>query len=77
MGEGEGSTLLQMRKLLFELVGEAEGYDGEARVVVCGRLVFFREDLDGGAEEGVRADWAVDVGDAGVPVVSLALFLFS
>jgi hypothetical protein len=57
-----------MREFLFEFIREAESYDGEAGVVICGRLVFFAEDFCGCAEERVLACLAVDVGDAGIPV---------
>jgi hypothetical protein len=57
-----------VREFLLEFIAEAEGYDGEAGVVICGRLIFFAEDFGCCAEERVLACWAVDVGDAGIPV---------
>ncbi len=77
-GKGEGrDTLTQVWEFLLEFVGEAECYDGEAGVVICGCLVFFGEDFCGGAEEGVFSDWAVDVGDACIPIGQSSQFGFS
>jgi len=59
--------LFEVREFFLEFIAEAEGYDGEAGVVVCGCLVFLGEDFRCCAEKGVRADGAVDVGDASVP----------
>jgi len=61
--------LLDVRELLLELVAEAEGDDGETGVVICAGLIFLAEDLGGGASEGVCAFGAVNVGDAGIPLL--------
>ena len=67
------ADLLDVRVLLLEVVGEREGHDGQAAVVVCAGLAVFALVRLALLVLGL-ALWAVDVADAAVPACGLEGF---